>query len=41
MTTFEKRKIETGQGDGYKTGCLQNYNHFNKYCKMVAINLSN
>ena len=38
MITFEK--IATGQGDDYTTGCLLNYNYFNKYIKMIAIDLS-
>ena len=34
------RKIATGQGDDYKTGCLLDYNYFKNYCKMIAIDLS-
>ena len=34
------RKITTGQGDDYTTGCLLNYNYSKKYYKMVAIDLS-
>ena len=33
-------KIATDQGDDYTTGCLLNYNYFNKYYKMIAIYLS-
>ena len=34
------RKIATGQGDDYTTGCLLDYTYFKKYCKMIAIDLS-
>ena len=34
------RKIATGQGDHYTTGCLLDYNYFNKHCKMIAIEIS-
>ena len=34
------RKIATGQGDGYTTGCLLDYSYFNNYCKMIALDLS-
>ena len=34
------RKIATGQGDDYTTGYLLDYNYFNNYCKMIAIDLS-
>ena len=34
------RKITTGQGDNYTTGCLQYYNYFIKHYKMIAIDLS-
>ena len=34
------QKIATGQGDDYTTGCLLDYNYFNNYYKMVAIDLS-
>ena len=38
--TFENiRKIATGQGDNYTTGCLLDYSHF-KYYKMIVIDLS-
>ena len=33
-------KIATGQGDDYTTSCLLGYNYFNKYYKMIAIDLS-
>ena len=36
--TYDKiQKIATGQGDDYTTGCLLDYNHFNNYYKMIAI----
>ena len=39
--TYEKiRKIVTGQGDDYTTGCLLNYTYFRKYYKMIVIDLS-
>ena len=34
------RKIVTGQGDDYTTECLLDYNCFNEYYKMIAIDLS-
>ena len=34
------RKIATGQGDDYTTGCLLDYNYFNNYFKLIAIDLS-
>ena len=34
------RKIATGQGDDYTTGCLLDYNYFNNYYKMIAIDIS-
>ena len=39
--TYENiRKIATGQGDDYTTGCLLDYAHFKNYCKMIAIDLN-
>ena len=39
--TYENiRKIATGQGDDYTTGCLLDYTCFEKYYKMIAIDLS-
>ena len=35
------RKIVTGQGDDYTTGCQLNYNYFNKNYKIIAIDLCN
>ena len=34
------RKIATGQGDDYTTGCLLDYAYFKKYYKMIATDLS-
>ena len=34
------RKIATGQGDDYTTGCLSDYSYFNNYYKMITIDLS-
>ena len=34
------RKIATGQGDDYITGCLLDYNYFKNYYKMTTIDLS-
>ena len=34
------RKITTGNGDGYTTGCLLDYQYFNENYKMIAIDLS-
>ena len=34
------RKIGTNQGDDYTTGCLLDYNYFEKHHKMIAIELS-
>ena len=34
------RKIVTGQGDDYKTGCLLDYNYFKNYQKMITIDLN-
>ena len=35
------RKIATGQGDDCTTGCLLDYNYFNKHYKMIAIDKAN
>ena len=29
------RKFAIGQGDDFTTGCLSDYNYFNKYCECV------
>ena len=34
------RKIATGRGDDYTTGCLLDYTYFKKYYKMIVIDLS-
>ena len=34
------RKIATGQGDDYTSGCLLDYYYFNNYYKMVPIDFS-
>ena len=34
------RKVATGQGDDYTTGCLLDYTYFKKYYKMIAVDLS-
>ena len=33
-------KLQIGQGATYTTGCLLNHNYFEKYYKMIAIDLS-
>ena len=39
--TYEKiRKLATGQGDDYTTGCLLDYIYFKNYHKILAIHLS-
>ena len=39
--TYENiRKIATGQGDDYTTGCLLNYQYIKDYYKMIAVDLS-
>ena len=41
LKTYENiRKIATGQGDYYTTGCLLDYSYFNNHYKMFAIDLS-
>ena len=34
------RKIATGQGDYYRTGCSLDFPYFKKYYKLLAIDLS-
>ena len=34
------RKIATGEGDDYTTGCLLDYPYLKKQYKMIAIDLS-
>ena len=39
--TYENiRKIATGHGDDYTTGCLLNYQYIKDYYKMIAVDLS-
>ena len=39
--TYENiRKITTGQGDDYTTGCLLDYIYFINHYKMIAVDLS-
>ena len=40
VTYHNIRKNATDQGDNYTTGCLLDYNYFNNYYKMIAIDLS-
>ena len=41
MITYDNiRKIATDQGDDYAVGCLLDYNYFNNYYKMIAIDFS-
>ena len=34
------RKVSTGQGDDYKTGCLLNFAYFEKNYRLIAADLS-
>ena len=34
------RKVATGQGDDYTTGCLLDYIYFKNYYKMIVVHLS-
>ena len=36
----EIRKIATGQGDDYTTGCLLDYQYFKNHYNLIAIDLS-
>ena len=39
--TYENiRKIATGQGDDYTTGCLLDYTYFKNCYKMIVVDLS-
>ena len=41
LITYDNiRKIATDQGDDYAVGCLLDYNYFNNYYKMIAIDFS-
>ena len=40
LRTYDNiKKIAIGQGDDYTTVCLLDYNYFNKYYKIMAIDL--
>ena len=39
-TSYNVRKIATGQGDDYTTGCLLDYLYFKELYKIIAIGLS-
>ena len=36
----ETRKISTGQGDDYTTGCLLDFAYFEKKYRLIAVDLS-
>ena len=40
ITDKNIRKIATGQGDDYTTGCLLDHIYFRDYYKMIVVNLS-
>ena len=41
LITYDNiRKIATGDGNDYTTGCLLGYNYFKKYYKMIATDVS-
>ena len=41
LKTYDNiRKIATGQGDDYTTGCLLDYTYFKNYYKMIVVDLS-
>ena len=40
LKTYNIRKIATGKGDDYTTGCLLDYIYFKIFYKMIAIDLS-
>ena len=41
LKTYENiRRIATGKGDYYTTGCLLDYSYFKDYYEMIAIELS-
>ena len=39
LITYNIRKIATGQGGDYTSGCLLDYNYFKNYYEMIAIDL--
>ena len=40
ITNENIRKIATGQGDDYTTGCLLDYTNFKDYYRMIVVDLS-
>ena len=41
LITYDNiRKMATGEGDDYTTGCLLDYPYFKNYYKMIAVDLS-
>ena len=41
LKTYDNiRKVATGQGDDYTTGCLLDYIYFKNYYKMIVVDLS-
>ena len=41
LKTFDViRKIATGQGDDYATGCLIDFPYLKEHCKVLAIDLN-
>ena len=36
----EVRKVSTGYGDDYATGCLLDYAYFKDNCRLIAVDLS-
>ena len=41
LRTYDNiRQIETGRGDDYTTGCLPDYPYFEKYYKLISVDLS-
>ena len=39
LITYNIRKIATGQGGDYTSGCLLDCNYFKNYYEMIAIDL--
>ena len=40
IRTNENRKVATGQGDDYTTGCLLSYHYFKENYQTIAIDFS-
>ena len=41
MRTYNNnQKIASGQGDGYRTGCLLDYSYFQKFYKIIEKDLN-